>query len=87
MTHGSENKWVIVGKDNCRWCHQAMVMFQAKGIDYTYLNMDRRPDLKQFILDCGLKTAPQIFLNGYLIGGFTETEEYLRTTYDPTFAP
>jgi glutaredoxin len=72
------DKWVIVGKDNCHWCHKAMVLLQQKDINYTYQNMDRHPNLKQFILDCGLKTTPQVFFNGYLIGDYRELEEWFE---------
>lgn len=42
------------------------------------LSLDDHPSLKTFAVESGLKTVPQVFLNGHLIGGHDETVDYLH---------
>ncbi len=85
MLDKKTDRWVIIGKDNCKWCFKAMTMFQTLGVEYDYYNMDRREDLKDFLISCGLTTAPQIYLNGYLIGGYDDTVEWFEYNAPPSY--
>jgi glutathione-dependent peroxiredoxin len=72
------DKWVVLGTEGCPFCKKATDLITATGHFYTYFDIDDHQAIKAFCNASGFKTVPQVFLNGYLIGGFTEVEEYLR---------
>lgn len=73
-----DDKWIIVGRHKCSYCDKAKGLLHSLGIPYVYFPLEFGGPLKEFIVANGLNTVPQVFLNGYLIGGYAELEEYLR---------
>ena len=72
-------KAVVWSKNNCAYCTQAKQLLQAKSIEVTERNIDTTAsiaDLQQAVP--GARTVPQIFIDGVLIGGFTELKTYLQ---------
>ena len=80
-----EGKWVILGTNNCVYCKKVETMFHNLGVTYIYYNIDPNPVLKDFVRSCGLTTVPQVYLNGYLIGGYDETNDYIRNFLSEEF--
>jgi glutaredoxin len=69
---------VVYSKTNCIYCEQAKSLLTSKGLTYTELdvkNPDTLAELKQLVP--GVKTVPQIFIDGKLIGGYTELVPHL----------
>jgi len=68
----------IYGRDSCPFCVQAKNLCEAKGLDYTYKQMDvdytKSELLEKFP---GAKTVPQIMMDGEAIGGFTDLRDKL----------
>jgi glutaredoxin 3 len=71
---------IIWSKDQCPYCVQAKTLLTQKGIvfeerkigvDYT------KEDLLEAVPSA--RTVPQIFLDGELVGGFTELRAKLLT--------
>lgn len=60
----TEIKVVIYGKPRCPYCVTAKKILDAKGIDYTYLDVSINPEHKQFLEDNNHKTVPQIYVDG-----------------------
>lgn len=57
----------------CPYCLKAKALLDAKGVSYQEINLEGKPDelaaLKQ---RTGWRTVPQIFIDGKLVGGFSE---------------
>ena len=77
----SKNKVVIFSQTTCGYCTLAKDLLDSLNIQYKSieLNMsdncpksDCRPLKQVLIKQTGMKTVPQIFINGKLIGGYTE---------------
>ena len=60
----------VYGRENCPYCVKAKDLLEQKEIDFEYTGIDKDGLSKL----CGkeISTVPQIFLDGELIGGYTE---------------
>lgn len=73
----SENKWVVLKQEDCLYCKKALDLLQAEGETVVeVIDIQTAPVLKDFMRACGLTTVPQVYYNGYLIGGFDGLEEW-----------
>lgn len=62
---------VIYTKPGCGYCHAALTLLDAKGVDYTEIVASNDPAKKQEMIQRsgGRMTFPQIFIGGKHIGG------------------
>lgn len=75
------NETVIYGKPGCSYCKMATALFDARNIDYKYVDIVElgktaaevtgRPDVR---------SLPQIYIDGEYIGGFDEAYKYLTAS-------
>jgi glutaredoxin len=66
-------KAIIWSKDACPYCVQAKNLLEQKGIEYEEKKIGAeytKEDLLEAVPNA--RTVPQIFLDGELVGGFTE---------------
>jgi glutaredoxin 3 len=70
---------LVYSKKPCPYCEQAKNLLTKKGFNYTELDVTR-PDVLDQLRDLvpGVKTVPQIFIDGNHIGGYTELVEYFK---------
>ena len=71
-------KAVIWSKYHCPYCDQAKALLTSKGIEFEERKIGdgyTKEDLLEAIPTA--RSVPQIFLDGELIGGFTELETKL----------
>lgn len=72
-------KATVWSKQNCTFCDQAKRLLESKGIEYEERKIGdgwTREDLLEAVPDA--RTVPQIFLDGELVGGFTELKKKLN---------
>lgn len=63
----------IYSKTYCPYCDRAKALLQSKGVAYEEINLEGKPDeMQALVKQTGLRTVPQIFINGKLVGGFTD---------------
>ena len=63
-------KIVIYTKDHCPFCERAKKLLDTKGAKYELINLENDPDeLNALKNRTGLRTVPQIFINGTFVGG------------------
>jgi glutaredoxin len=70
---------IVWSKDNCPYCDQAKALLKQKGIEIQERKIGHgytREDLLEAVPNA--RTVPQIFLDGNLIGGFTELKKHLQ---------
>jgi glutaredoxin 3 len=56
----------IYSKENCPFCTRAKSLLDEKGVKYTDIRVDLLPEAKQFVLDAGHRSVPQIYKDGKL---------------------
>jgi glutaredoxin len=64
---------IVWSKDHCPYCVQAKTLLEQKGIEYEEKKIGEgytKEDLLEAVPTA--RTVPQIFLDGELVGGFTE---------------
>ena len=64
--------YVIIGKPNCKHCDRAKEAADKAEVDFVYFSADLSPKgeaFKYFIMANNLKTVPQVWLDGWYIGG------------------
>lgn len=62
----------IYTTDTCPYCTHAKTLFKNKGVSYEEINVTGDQDARIALVQKagGLRTVPQIFINGAHIGGF-----------------
>lgn len=62
----------VYSKANCPFCDQAKNLLKLKNIQFEEIRVDENPDARQFIVNEGHRTVPQIYKNGKLFvqGGY-----------------
>ena len=71
-------KAIVWGKNQCPYCDQAKALLKMKGIEFEERNINK-DYTREALLEAvpNARTVPQIFLDGELIGGFTELKAKL----------
>ena len=62
----------VYSKANCPFCDQAKNLLKLKNIAYEEVRVDQNPDAREFIVNEGHRTVPQIYKDGKLFveGGY-----------------
>jgi len=65
----------IYTKDNCSYCEKAKDLFDQKGVEYETYNVSDDGDLFEEMVERadGRKTAPEVFIDDELVGGWDDT--------------
>lgn len=73
----------IFGKPQCPYCDKAKALCLRDGLEYVYKQLDvdfTRDELfEQFP---GARTFPQIKVDGEIIGGYQQLEEWSKTDWN-----
>lgn len=72
-------KAIVWSKNYCPFCEQAKNLLKIKGIEYEERNINNNWTKEQLLEAVPqARTVPQIFLDGQLIGGFTDLRDYFK---------
>jgi glutaredoxin len=72
-------KAIVWTKDACPFCVQAKALLEQRGIDYEEKKIGTNYTREQLLEAVPTaRTVPQIFLDGELVGGFTELKKKLK---------
>ena len=66
---------VIFGLESCPWCQKAKQLLKAQKPLFFSVGPEHRAELKRLT---GKTTIPQIYRNGKLLGGYTDTAALLQ---------
>ena len=63
----------VYSKNNCPFCVMAKNYLQSKNINFREINIEQDPESREFIQRQGLRTVPQIFMDGkiFVEGGWS----------------
>lgn len=68
---------VVFSKEGCPFCAKAKQLLADNGYDYIDLPLEHKVRGKVLGAVSGTMTAPQVFINGKLVGGTEQLEQYL----------
>ena len=61
----------VYSKNNCPFCDRAIALLESKDIPFKVIKMEENTGAREFLMEQGLRSVPQIFKNGILLpGGF-----------------
>ena len=62
----------VYSKSNCPFCDRAKHLLTQKGIVYEEVRVDLDPNAREFIMQAGHRTVPQIYLGDqvFVEGGY-----------------
>lgn len=65
----------IYTKEDCPYCDKAKALFDEKGVEYETYNVTGDEELFEEMVERanGRKTAPEVFIDDKLVGGWDET--------------
>ncbi|ADJ15234.1 thioredoxin-disulfide reductase [Halalkalicoccus jeotgali] len=71
----------IYTKNACPYCEKATDLFDAKGVEYELYNVSEDEELFEEMVERaeGRQTAPEVFIDDELIGGWDETSAFDET--------
>jgi glutaredoxin len=63
----------IYSKNNCPFCVMAKNYLQSKNINFVEVNIEQDAEAREFVQRQGLRTVPQIFMDGkiFVEGGWS----------------
>ena len=74
----------VYSKNACPFCDRAKALLESKDIPFKVIKMEDDPTAREFLMDQGLRSVPQIFKDGVLLpGGYQgltgKNEEFFNT--------
>lgn len=69
----------VYGAEWCKFCKKTKDLLDSKYIEYIFIDIDEKVEESEVLIEKGLKTIPQIFEGGNLVGGYSDlVESYLE---------
>ena len=62
-------KITVYTKDNCPFCDMAKALLESRGVEYTTINVGVLTEARDYLIEQGLRSVPQIFNGTTLIPG------------------
>jgi glutaredoxin len=59
----------VYTKNNCSYCERAKHLLESKGVKYELKNIESNPDFREFLINKGLRSVPQIFDGDNILPG------------------
>lgn len=71
------SKVQIYTTNYCHYCKMAKELLKSKGIPFEEFDVTNDPQKREWLVQTtGLKTVPQIFIDGKSIGGYEDLKNY-----------
>jgi len=59
----------VYTKTQCPYCDMAKALLESRGVEYTTINVEEQPEAREFLVDNGHRSVPQIYKNNQHIPG------------------
>jgi glutaredoxin len=66
----------VYTKNACGYCNMAKNLLKSKDITFEEVNIEDHPEAREFVINEGHRTMPQIYINEKSIGGFDQLKNY-----------
>jgi glutaredoxin 3 len=61
----------VYTKDNCPYCDMAKALLESRGVEYTTINVSEKSEARDFLVENGHRSVPQIFRGtNHIPGGY-----------------
>lgn len=68
----------VYGTRICLYCDKAENLLKTKDLPFEKIYIDEDDDAKDYIVEQGFKTVPQIWLDDKWIGGYDDLVKFLN---------
>ena len=68
----------VYGTKICLYCDKAENLLKTKDLPFEKIYIDEDDDAKDYIVEQGFKTVPQIWLDDNWIGGYDDLVRFLN---------
>lgn len=68
----------VYGTRICLYCDKAENLLKTKDLPFEKIYIDEDDDAKDYIVEQGFKTVPQIWLDDNWIGGYDDLVKFLN---------
>lgn len=69
---------IIYSRTVCPYCANAKSLLESKGIKFTEINIDTNAAGRDYLVEKGLRSVPQIFQGELHIGGFDKLQTWIQ---------
>lgn len=59
----------VYSRSNCQFCDMAKQLLDSRGVTYEVINIEEQPEAREFLVDAGHRSVPQIYKNTQHIPG------------------
>ena len=66
----------VYTKNACGYCNMAKNLLKSKNITFEEVNIQDHPEAREFVINEGHRTMPQIYINEKNVGGFDQLKKY-----------
>ena len=76
----------VYTKNACGYCNMAKNLLKSKNITFEEVNIEDHPEAREFVINEGHRTMPQIYENNqlYVHGGYEGLKKKLEEKIDTT---
>jgi len=76
----------MISQPDCPWCEKAEQLLSLLGHEIASKTVLDSPAKKRAFKESGFETVPQIYVNGYLVGGFDALQAIVKKPFEAQFA-
>jgi len=69
---------IVYSKNNCPHCVTAKSLLEQNFVEFTEINIETNAAGRDYLLDKGLRSLPQVFAGEELIGGVDKLKVWLE---------
>lgn len=69
---------IVYSRTICPYCANAKSLLESKGIKFTEVNIDSNAAGRDYLVEKGLRSVPQIFQGDLHIGGFDKLQTWIQ---------
>ena len=59
----------VYSKPNCPFCDRAKQLLESRGVEYQVIDVTEQPEAREYLLEQGLRSVPQIYRGTTLLQG------------------
>jgi len=71
--------YTVYGTDSCPWCDRAIEILEKLGKGYQHVDVGEDEAAQNMFREEGLRSVPQVYFEGYRIGGFEALKKHLKS--------
>ncbi len=71
------SKIVVYSKNMCGYCVKAKSVLTSKGLEFEEINIEEKPEAREYVISQGHRSMPQIYVDGKSIGGYADLLKYV----------